>query len=75
MLKMLIRVLFIEVYIKGKKHELGQHLTSVTVYNHLKRVLEKIGLGHIRFHDLSYLEVLISSGILSPRSALKTETI
>jgi len=38
----------------NKHHELGQHLTSVTVYNHLKRVLEKIGLGHIRFHDLGH---------------------
>ena len=35
-------------------NELGQHLTSVTVYNHLKRILESIGLGHIRFHDLRH---------------------
>lgn len=35
-------------------NELGQHLTSVTVYNHLKRILDSIGLGHIRFHDLRH---------------------
>lgn len=35
-------------------NEMGEHLTSVTVYNHLKKILESIGLGHIRFHDLRH---------------------
>lgn len=41
-------------------NELGHHLCSVTVYNHLKKILESIGLGHIRFHDLRHSFAAIS---------------
>lgn len=41
-------------------NELGRHLNSVTVYEHLKRILESIGLGHIRFHDLRHSFATIS---------------
>jgi len=41
-------------------NELGHHLCSVTVYNHLKKILESIGLEHIRFHDLRHSFAAIS---------------
>ena len=41
-------------------NELGQHLCSVTVYNHLKKILESIGLGDVRFHDLRHCYAAIS---------------
>jgi len=41
-------------------NELGHHLCSVTVYDHLKKIMESIGLGHIRFHDLRHSFAAIS---------------
>ena len=41
-------------------NELGEHLCSVTVYNHLKKILESIGLKDIRFHDLRHSFATIS---------------
>lgn len=41
-------------------NELGAHLCSVTVYNHLKKILESINLGHVRFHDLRHSFAAIS---------------
>ena len=41
-------------------NELGQHLYSVTVYNHLKKILNSIGLGDVRFHDLRHCYAAIS---------------
>ena len=41
-------------------NELGEHLRSVTVYNHLKRILESIGLRDVRFHDLRHCYAAIS---------------
>ena len=41
-------------------NELGEHLYSVTVYNHLKKILHRIGLGDIRFHDLRHSFAAIS---------------
>ena len=41
-------------------NELGHHLCSVTVYNHLKKILEGIGIGHVRFHDLRHSFAAIS---------------
>ena len=41
-------------------NELGDHLRSVTVYNHLKKILESIGLREIRFHDLRHSFATIS---------------
>lgn len=41
-------------------NEIGQHLCSVTVHNHLKTILASIGLGHIRFHDLRHSFAAIS---------------
>ena len=41
-------------------NELGQHLCCVTIYNHLKKILESIGLGDVRFHDLRHCYAAIS---------------
>ena len=41
-------------------NELGEHLCSVTVYNHLKKIMEKIGLKDVRFHDLRHSFAAIS---------------
>ena len=41
-------------------NELGQHLCSVTVYNHLKKILESIEHENIRFHDLRHCYAAIS---------------
>ena len=41
-------------------NELGQHLCSVTVYEHLKKIMESIGLSHVRFHDLRHTFAAIS---------------
>ncbi len=41
-------------------NELGQHLHSVTVYEHLKKILNSIGLGNVRFHDLRHCYAAIS---------------
>lgn len=41
-------------------NELGEHLHSVTVYEHLKRILNNIGLGDVRFHDLRHCYAAIS---------------
>ncbi len=41
-------------------NELGQHLHSVTVYEHLKKILNSIGLGDVRFHDLRHCYAAIS---------------
>ena len=45
-------------------NELGGHLTGVSVYNHLKIILKRIGLSDIRFHDLrhSYATISIQNG-------------
>ncbi len=34
--------------------------SSVTVYNHLKKIMEKIGLKDVRFHDLRHSFAAIS---------------
>ena len=41
-------------------NELGHHLCSVTIYEHLKKILESIGLSHVRFHDLRHTYAAIS---------------
>lgn len=41
-------------------NEIGSHLNSVTVYNHLKAVLKRIGLETISFHDLRHTFTTIS---------------
>lgn len=41
-------------------NEIGQHLHSVTVYNHLKKILTEIGFGEVRFHDLRHCYASIS---------------
>ena len=40
--------------------ELGRHFCSVTVYNHLKKILESIEHENIRFHDLRHCYAAIS---------------
>ncbi len=41
-------------------NEIGEHVSSRTVYNHVKLILEKIGLGNIRFHDLRHTYATLS---------------
>ncbi len=41
-------------------NELGHYLCSMTVYEHLKRIVDSIGLGDIRFHDLRHSFATIS---------------
>ena len=41
-------------------NEIGEHLSCVTVYNHIKRILASIGLEHVRFHDLRHTYATIS---------------
>ena len=45
-------------------NEMGGHLTHVTVYKHFKDIVRKIGLNHMRFHDLrhSYAVAAIENG-------------
>lgn len=44
--------------------ELGQHLSAVTVYNHLKRLVAKIERPEVRFHDLrhTYATLALQNG-------------
>ena len=43
---------------------LGEHLKHVTVYNHYKRIVKKIGISKARFHDLrhSYAVAALQAG-------------
>ena len=41
-------------------NELGHHLCSVTIYEHLKKIMGSIGLEHVRFHDLRHTFATIS---------------
>ena len=46
--------------IKRRNSKPSHHLYSVNVYNHLKKILESIGLGSVRFHDLRHCYAAIS---------------
>ncbi len=41
-------------------NEIGEHLKSVTVYNHVKGILKSIGLESVRFHDLRHTYATLS---------------
>ena len=41
-------------------NELGEHLKTVTVYKNFKRVVETIGLGNTRYHDLRHTYAVAS---------------
>ena len=42
----------------------GEHLSKVTVYNHLKRLAKRMGKPQLRFHDLrhSYATLSLQTG-------------
>ena len=44
---------------------LGKHLTSVTIYNHFKVLVTKMGLPEVRFHDLrhTYATLALQNGV------------
>ncbi len=45
-------------------NEVGEHLAHFTVYKHFKKIVKKLGLDYIRFHDLrhSYAVASLQSG-------------
>ena len=43
-------------------NELGGHLAHFTVYKNFKKIVKKLGLDHIRFHDLRHSYAVISLG-------------
>ena len=45
-------------------NELGEHLAHGTIYKNFKKIVKKLGLDHIRFHDLrhSYAVASLQSG-------------
>ncbi|MDR1473542.1 MAG: site-specific integrase [Lactobacillales bacterium] len=45
-------------------NELGEHLAHFTVWKHFKKIVRKLGIGHIRFHDMrhSYAVISLQSG-------------
>ncbi len=45
-------------------NKIGEHLTAVTVYNHLKMILKTINLDDRRFHDLrhTYATIALQNG-------------
>lgn len=43
-------------------NEMGNHLAHFTVYKNFKKIVKKLELDHIRFHDLRHSYAVISLG-------------
>ena len=46
-------------------NKLGEHLCTHTVYMHFKKIVEKMGLPEVRFHDLrhTYATLALQNGV------------